>query len=110
MGSTRKAGECMAHQSGQKVNIRNIKDTHAELLAEFEDSDTVSIDLDATTECDLSLIQLIESARNYGAATGKPVTLIKPANAAVLATLARAGFLESFSAADTKFWLHREVM
>ena len=100
----------MAYHSGQKVNIRNIKDTHAELLARFQDSNSVSIDLDATTDCDLSLIQLIESARNYGAATGKPVTLVKPANATVVATLARAGFLENFSTADANFWLHKEVM
>ena len=100
----------MAHQLGQRVNIRNINDTHAELLALFEDGDAVALDLQATTDCDLSLIQLIESARNYGAAIGKPVSLVKPAGAAVVATLERAGFLESFSAADAKFWLHKEVM
>jgi anti-anti-sigma regulatory factor len=100
----------MAYQIGPKVNIRNINDIYEELLAQFEGSDHVVIDLDAAEDCDLSMIQLIESARRHGSDTGRDVILAKPANASVAALLARAGFLEGFSAADSKFWLHKEVM
>jgi hypothetical protein len=100
----------MAYQIGQKTNIRNIKDTYADLLALFDESDAIEIDLDAATECDLSLIQLIESARNHAAAAGKDIALLNPANDATVSVLGRAGFLDGFSAEDAKFWLHKEMI
>jgi anti-anti-sigma regulatory factor len=100
----------MAYLVGQKVNIRNIKDTHAELIAQFEENDAVDIDVSQVVECDLSLVQLFESARNHAHATGKKITLVNPANEAIAATLERAGFLESFSAEDASFWLHKEMI
>jgi|EndMetStandDraft_4_1072995.scaffolds.fasta_scaffold147256_2 hypothetical protein len=100
----------MAYQIGEKVNIRNIRDTHVGLLAQFAKQDVIEIDADGVGECDLSLVQLIEAARIQGRAAGKEVRLMKPANDAVTATLKRAGFLENFSAEDTQFWFHKEMI
>ncbi len=93
-----------------KVNIRNIRDIHAEFLTYANNSTAIEIDLDGCEESDLSLIQLIESARKTAAADSKNISLTKPANDIVLSTLRRAGMFDAFSAADTKFWLQKEEM
>ena len=99
----------MAYQIGHKVNIRNIKDTHAEFVAYVDEQDVIEIDAGEVGECDLSLIQLIEAARLRARAVGKPISLTRPANEAIVSTLGRAGFLESLSGEDAKFWLHTEM-
>jgi hypothetical protein len=93
-----------------KVNIRNIKDVHSEFLTHVKNSAAIEIDLDGCEDADLSLIQLLESARKSAAADNKSISLTKPANDIVLSTLERAGFAEAFSAGDAKFWLHKEVL
>jgi anti-anti-sigma regulatory factor len=92
-----------------KVNIRNIRDIHTELLTYVNTNDVVEIDLDGCDDIDISLLQLIESARKSALSGGKPISLSKPANETVQSTLKRAGLLDAFSSADTKFWLHKEV-
>jgi hypothetical protein len=100
----------MAYSVPQRVNIRNIKDVHTELSAYVEGNPALEIDLDGCVETDLSLIQLIESARKTAAAQSKFISLTKPANDTVRATLERAGLFDALSPADAKFWLHKEVL
>jgi hypothetical protein len=100
----------MVYVIPSKVNIRNIKDIHSEFLTHVKNTAAVEIDLDGCEEADLSLIQLIESARKSAAAGNKSISLTKPANDMVLSTLKRAGLAEAFSAGDAKFWLHKEVL
>jgi anti-anti-sigma regulatory factor len=100
----------MVYAVPSKVNIRTIKDIHSEFLAHVKNNAAVEIDLQACEEIDLSLIQLLESARKSAEADNKRISLTKPANDIVLSTLKRAGLTEAFSAADTKFWLHKEVL
>lgn len=100
----------MAYLVPSKVNIRNVKDIHGELLTIFKNNTTVEIDLTACEDADLSLVQLIESARKSAAAESKSVSLTKPANAMVRSILERAGFLGAFTGVDARFWLHQEVL
>ena len=100
----------MAYLVPPKVNIRNVKDVHSELLTNFRSSAAVEIDLSACEDADLSLVQLIEAARKSGAAQSKDVSLTKPATDMVRAILERAGFLQSFTGDDARFWLHQEVL
>jgi hypothetical protein len=93
-----------------KVNIRNIKDIHSEFLTHVKNNAAIEIDLDGCQDADLSLIQLIESARKSAEADNKSISLTKPAKDIVLSTLERAGLAEAFSAGDAKFWLHKEVL
>jgi anti-anti-sigma regulatory factor len=93
-----------------KVNIRNVKDIHGELLTNFKNNKAVEIDLSACEDADLSLVQLIESARKSAAAQSKDVRLTKPAGDIVRAILDRAGLSQSFTDDDAKFWLHQEVL
>jgi hypothetical protein len=100
----------MVYIAPSKVNIRNIKDIHAELLTYVNNNAAIEINLDDCEDNDLSLIQLIESARKSADARSKTISLTKPANDIVQSTLRRAGLLEAFSADDSKFWLHREIL
>jgi hypothetical protein len=93
-----------------KVNIRNIKDVHSEFLTYVKNNAAIEIDLEGCEEADLSLVQLIESARKSAEADNKSISLTKPASDMVLSTLDRAGLAEAFSADDAKFWLHKEVL
>ncbi|MDB5526347.1 MAG: hypothetical protein JWM58_4110 [Rhizobium sp.] len=93
-----------------KANIRNIKDVHGEFLTYVKNNNEIEIDLDSCEDGDLALIQLIEAARKTADADAKSISLTKPANTIVQATLRRSGFLDVFSCDDTKFWLHREVL
>ncbi|MBB1250592.1 MULTISPECIES: STAS domain-containing protein [unclassified Rhizobium] len=96
----------MTYSMPAKANIRNIRDIHAELLDYSSSSTQIEIDLGNCEDIDLSFLQLIESVRKSAAAGGKPVTLSRPANAAVKTALKRAGFLDVLSTEDAKFWLH----
>jgi len=93
-----------------KVNIRNVKDVHDELLKNLKANAAVEIDLSACEDADLSLLQLIEAARKSAAAEAKQVSLTKPAGDMIRALLDRAGFLGSFTRDDARFWLHQEAL
>lgn len=99
----------MAHTVQNKVSIRNISDVYTDLLRFVNNSPEIEIDLDGCEDLDLSLIQLIESARKTAANESKSIKLTKPANEVVLSTLRRAGLVDAFSADDAKFWLHKEI-
>ena len=92
----------------ETVNIRTIGDLKGEIAANISDVDPIELDLGKCSDIDLSALQLVESVRIYAASTGKQIRLATPANAAVTATLTRAGFTERMSPEDRLFWLHKE--
>lgn len=65
----------------------------------------VEIDCSAVSEADLTLVQLLLSARKTAEHDGKRLTLAAPASGALLDALARAGVL----AAADPFWLQPGV-
>lgn len=93
-----------------KVNIRNIKDIHSDFLTYVKNNNSIEINLDGCGDMDLSLIQLVESARKSAEAEAKSISLTKPANDIIQSTLRRAGLFDAFSGHDAKFWLHKEVL
>jgi len=100
----------MVYVIPSKVNIRNIRDIHADFLTYVKNNKSIDINLDDCQDIDLSLIQLVESARKSAKAEAKNISLTKPANDMIQSTLKRAGLFEAFSSDDTKFWLHKEVL
>jgi hypothetical protein len=93
-----------------KVNIRNIKDMHSDLLMYVKNNKDIEIDLNSCEDVDLSLIQLVEAARKSAEAEAKSISLTKPANDIIQSVLKRAGFFDALSSNDAKFWLHKEVL
>ncbi len=65
---------------------------------------SLAIDLGQVADADVTLVQLLESARRTAALSGVPLRLCAPAQGAVLQTLERGGFLTDPPDARTLFW------
>lgn len=100
----------MAFAVPSKVNIRTIADLYSELVIYCQNNTRIDIDLDGCEDIDLSLLQLIESARKTAKSGQREIALTAPANQAVRSTLHRAGLATAFSPGDKKFWFHEEVV
>lgn len=69
----------------------------------------VQLDLSPVAAPDLSVVQLVQSARVTAARTGAALTLATPADATLRALLDRAGFLTRLSPEDSEFWFHGDT-
>lgn len=76
-----------------------------DLLQAFAAGDAVRLDLSAVTAPDLSVVQLVESARRTARDDGRDFALTAPVGAPFRALLARAGFTPA-SDDDAAFWFH----
>jgi hypothetical protein len=87
--------------------VRTIHDAHRQLDDALAGHAAVEIALDAVTELDLGLIQLLVAARRSADRAGKSFTLASPATGALRLALDRAGFLAGAAdpAAGRTFWL-----
>lgn len=88
--------------------IRSIEAAHAQLRGLLATHAAVEIDCTATTEADISLVQLLLAARRSAEQSGKTIVLAKPAGGALLDVLSRGGFLSAAAepvTADGAFWL-----
>jgi MFS superfamily sulfate permease-like transporter len=83
--------------------IREIAGIHQRILDALQAGGNTVIDLEHADDTDITLVQLIESARRYAAATGKVLALKQPAGPDLRTQLARGGFLSG--GADRLFWL-----
>ncbi len=102
--------------SGGKISldgvrtIRTTEQSHSLLREAFRTASPISVDCSKVTEADLSLVQMLLSARKTAAAYGKGLTLAQPADGALGGILARGGFLTAESpACERAFWLKSEV-
>lgn len=75
--------------------VRTIADTHHAFVEFYADAPGVVFDPSAVTEADLSLVQLIVSARRTAARDGKRVCISGPLPDALRDVLVRGGFLNS---------------
>lgn len=91
------------------LTLRTISKHCDDLLLALSQKSTVVIDISDDQQVDLSLIQLIESARIFASTSGKKLTLVKPATGQLLDALERGGFLHNISPEDASFWLHDGV-
>lgn len=92
----------------ETVTLSTISANREYILNTISNSNHVNIDIEKFTDIDLSGLQLIEAARIHAAASGKAISLSNPANPAVEAVLARAGFTERMTPEDRHFWFHKE--
>ena len=90
------------------LTIRTIADTKDVLSSFMEQKGgsgkTLTIDIGDDTECDLTLAQLLLSARKTAADGGMKIKLRGAAGASLLAVLERAGILTGDKKQDS-FWL-----
>ncbi|MBB6506482.1 anti-anti-sigma regulatory factor [Sphingomonas endophytica] len=76
-----------------------------DLSQAFAAGDAVRLDLSAVAAPDLSVLQLVESARRAACDEGRDFALTAPVGAPFRALLARAGFIPA-SDEDATFWFH----
>lgn len=81
--------------------IRNAANLHQELQVALASGQEVTIDLPADSDCDISFVQLLISARCSARAAGKTIRLKNAASGPLLDVLERGGFL---AADDSGFW------
>jgi anti-anti-sigma regulatory factor len=89
------------------LTVRGIDAVHARLTAALRQHSLVIVDSAAATEIDLSLIQLLLSARASATHAGRTLRLAAPAQGALLAALLAGGFLPD--APDAAFWNGSDV-
>jgi hypothetical protein len=82
--------------------VRTIAGTHNALLEYYAATPNVVFDPAAITEADLSIVQLIESARQTALRDGKKVCISGPLPVSLRDVLVRGGYLNSPESA--LFW------
>ncbi|WP_432787489.1 STAS domain-containing protein [Novosphingobium rhizosphaerae] len=94
---------------GPKANMQTIADAWASLADALESHASLVLDLSDVADADLTLVQLVETARQHAVRDSRALRLSAPANPAVAALLARAGFLTEPSTETLEFWFHGEL-
>lgn len=87
------------------VTLQTAPAAHADLLAAIGSHSAITLDLSGSAESDLTLIQLVESARKSATRDGQALRLAEPARGDLLAMLERGGFVAADRPADRAFWL-----
>lgn len=82
------------------LTIRSIAKAHKKIAAAFVGTSDLCIDFSGAKETDLTLIQLIHSARRSAQLHGKSICLAQPLPEALISELTRGGFLDT----DDNFW------
>lgn len=79
------------------------------LAAAFGRSGKIQLDLSEVALPDLSVLQLVQSARATAKRDGRAFALTAPADARLTALLDRAGITSGLSVEDTQFWFHGDI-
>lgn len=85
------------------LTIRGIGEAHAQLLAAVRKHATVVLQIDEEAQADLTLVQLIQSARRSAHEGKRRLDLAAPAAGGLLDVLRRGGFAETGD--QRAFWL-----
>lgn len=94
----------------EALTIRSVQSTKDLLLEKLSSDNSLVLDIPQEAECDLSFVQMIESARMFAQTHGKVVTLLNPADGGLLSILERGGFLTAMDSSDRLFWFHERQM
>jgi len=92
--SSKSTNATTLHLRGEQT-LRTIAETHRALTAALARSANVTIDAREIAEADLTLVQLIESARRWCAREGKKVCMTSPPPESLREVLIRGGFLNA---------------
>lgn len=94
---------------GGAVTVQNAEAVRESIVAAFEGHDAIELDAGGVAGMDLSLLQLLEAARQHAAREGKTIRLTTPANPALAGLLDRAGFLTDATPDILDFWFHGDL-
>jgi hypothetical protein len=86
------------------LNLKTIGAAHGRLLKALTTHPDVTASVKTPVDVDLTLVQLLDSARRMAEAAGGSFRLAQPADGGLLEILRRGGFLETTP--QRAFWLH----
>ncbi|EZP50444.1 STAS domain-containing protein [Sphingomonas sp. CV7422] len=89
--------------------LQSIGDIAGPLLESIDAHADTVIDLSQATRIDLSILQLLVSARRHADQIGHDLRLAQPADARLTTLLDAAGFLTAIVPADATFWFHGDL-
>ncbi len=92
------------------LTIRTVQSIRDLLLAGLSSAGALVVDIPQDAECDLSFVQLMESARVFAHTHDKIITLRNPASNGLLSILERGGFTTEMDPSDRFFWFHERQM
>ncbi|GHC82934.1 STAS domain-containing protein [Novosphingobium pokkalii] len=93
---------------GPVANMQTITAAWSTLTEAMEAHAALVLDLSDLADVDLTMVQLVETARQHAVRDSRALRLSAPANPAVTALLRRAGFLTDPSPETLDFWFHGE--
>lgn len=82
------------------LTVCTIAKAHKKLASAFVSASEICVDLNDAKEADLTLVQLIQSARHSAQRDGKTIRLLQPLPDALMSELMRGGFLNT----KDNFW------
>lgn len=85
------------------LTIRGVGKAHTQLLAAVRKHPSVVVQIDEAASVDLTLVQLLQSARRSAQAAERRLDLAQPASGGLLEVLRRGGFAETDE--QRSFWL-----
>lgn len=88
------------------ATIRQVSEACARLREAVLAGGDIDLDVSEVTACDLTFIQLVESARRSCASLGARLALTAPAAGPLRDVLERGGFIEGADAERLNFWTH----
>lgn len=103
-------GEVMEETEGSAIKlsgdltIRNITEVYQVMAHAISQGDAILLNIDDSSDVDISFVQMIEAARLSSARNGGDLTLSSPATGQLADTLERGGFLGRTGDAATSFW------
>lgn len=96
------AANALLRLSGD-LTVRTIVSARRKISAQLQKTPSIRIDMHEASNTDLTLVQLIESARRSAETADKQIELVQPLPAALAELLDRGGFLSTDAA--RRFWL-----
>lgn len=92
------------------LGLRDTKKVHEMLTGAVSACDAVEVDVSEVSGIDISIIQLIQSARISARQHGRALTLVTKPNGAFAATLAKAGLLgaDHRPTFEEEFWTGKQ--
>lgn len=89
---------------GATATMRAIEDLRDAVLDGLRAHNALELDCSAIVDADLSLLQLLDSARKFAARDGRSLSLTGPVSPALGALARRSGFADDDDKAWSVFW------
>lgn len=93
---------------GNNTTLKNAPEIAREIAERMNPGSSLVLNTGGVDICDITILQIIQSARRQAELSSCKLSLEKPAAGALLELLEQAGFLAAAKSSDLDFWFHGE--